>query len=142
MLNKCILIGNIVEPPEEREAGSKTVLTFRLKTWETSNGKRYDGYHTINIWSDYVKKAARSFTKDQMVMVVGKYTTRMVEKNGQKAYYSSLTASSAVPASMEGITVPQEETSSSYNQPPNGGGRGPVNTGNPAPRNNSEDIPF
>ena len=147
MLNHCTLIGTIASAPEERNAGSKTVLNFRLKTWKTFNGKSFDSYHTINIWSDFVKSAARSFQEGQMVMVQGDYGTKMVEKNGQKTYYSSLTANSAQAVTIEGTTPQQDTSSQGYSTPPQGGGRGPVSTGNPAPsgysgNNDDSDIPF
>ena len=146
MLNHCTLIGTVASAPEERNAGSKTVLNFRLKTWKTFNGKSFDSYHTINIWSDFVKASARSFQEGQTVMVQGKYGTKKVEKNGQATYYSSLTAHSAQAVTAEGVAPSQDTGSQSLSSPPDGGGRGPVSTGNPAPSGysgkNDDDIPF
>ena len=147
MLNQCTLIGRVASAPEERNAGQKTVLNFRMETWETNNGTQYKTYHTVNIWSDWVKKTARTFTEGQMIMVIGKYGTKKVEKNGSVAYYSSITAHTATPARMDGTSAePKEESSNggSYSSPPEGGGRGPVNTVNPyvASADNGEDIPF
>ena len=61
MLNHCTLIGKVVAAPEEKSVGQKSVLNLRIKTWESYGGNTYEAFHTINIWSDYVKKEARAF---------------------------------------------------------------------------------
>jgi len=139
MINNCLIIGELVSDPEERQVGQKSVLNLRVKTWETSGGTRYDAYHTVQIWGDRAKDNARNCRNGQLVMCQGKYTTRKVEKNGQAAYYSSLTAFNVEKVSAEGIGQSfQKESmgSGSGTRPPAGSGHGPVDTGNPAPISN------
>ena len=142
MMNKCLIIGELVSEPEERPVGQKSVLNLRVKTWETSNGTRYDAYHTVQIWGERAKENVRNCSVGQLVMCEGKYTTRKVEKNGQNSYYSSLTAFNVEKVSSNGIGQSNEEPfsgqrrASSATRPPVGGGHGPVDTGNSAPSNN------
>ena len=82
MLNQCTLIGRVCSAVEEKNVGQKTVLNFRMETWETTDGKEYKNYHTINIWSEWAKKSGRGFVEGQVVMVIGKYGTKKSEKNG------------------------------------------------------------
>jgi len=148
MLNHCTLIGEVVAAPEEKSVGQKSVLNLRIKTWESYGGNTYEAFHTINIWSDYVKKDARAFQEGQLIMVQGKYSTRKVEKNGQKSYFASLTANSARTVDISGNVVGPEgrsNSSSAASTPPQGGGRGAINTGNPSPSGysgESDDVPF
>ena len=150
MLNHCTLIGKVVATPEEKSVGQKSVLNLRIKTWESYGGNTYDSYHTINIWSEYDKKEARAFQEGALVMVQGKYSTRKVEKNGQSSYFSSLTASAIKEVDINGTVIRQgddNDDSCRASTPPQGRGRGAINTGNPAPNgyssNTSEDeVPF
>ena len=141
MMNKCLLIGELVSEPEERPVGQKSVLNLRVKTWETSNGQRYDAYHTVQIWGERAKENVRNCPVGQLVMCEGKYTTRKVEKNGQNSYYSSLTAFNVEKVSSNGVGQGSESAfsgqggSSGGSRPPVGGGHGPVDTGNAAPSN-------
>jgi len=148
MLNHCTLIGKVVATPEEKSVGQKSVLNIRIKTWESYGGNTYDSYHTINVWSDYVKKTARTFQEGQLIMVQGKYSTRKVEKNGQSSYFSSLTANSAQQVDIEGNVIRADDRSNesvTVSTPPQGRGRGAINTGNPSPSGysgESDDVPF
>jgi len=148
MLNHCTLIGKVVATPEEKSVGQKSVLNIRIKTWESYGGNTYDSYHTINVWSDYVKKTARTFQEGQLIMVQGKYSTRKVEKNGQSSYFSSLTANSAQQVDIEGNVIRADDRSNesvAVSTPPQGRGRGAINTGNPSPSGysgESDDVPF
>jgi len=143
MINNCLIIGELAAEPEERQVGQKSVLNLRVKTWETSNGTRYDAYHTVQIWGDRAKDNVRNCRSGQLVMCQGKYTTRKVEKNGQAAYYSSLTAFNVEKVSSEGIGQGFQaqgmgsSNSSGGTRPPVGSGHGPVDTGNPAPSSSS-----
>ena len=142
MINKCLIIGELVNDPEERAVGQKSVLNLRVKTWETSGGTRYDAYHTVQIWGARAQDNVRNCRVGQLVMCEGKYTTRKVEKNGQTAYYSSLTAFNVEKVSSKGLGHTNQEesmgasSSSGGSNPPNGSGHGPVDTGNPAPSGN------
>ena len=142
MINNCLIIGELVNDPEERAVGQKSVLNLRVKTWETSNGQRYDAYHTVQIWGERAKDNVRNCSVGQLVMCQGKYTTRKVEKNGQTAYYSSLTAFNVEKVSAEGISQGGQREATGYggagnsSRPPVGSGHGPVDTGNPAPSSN------
>jgi len=141
-MNKCLIIGELVNEPEERAVGQKSVLNLRVKTWETSNGQRYDAYHSVQIWGDRAKDNARNCSVGQLVMCEGKYTTRKVEKNGQTAYYSSLNAFNVEKVNAKGVGQGSsqerlgENDSSGGARPPVGGGHGPVDTGNNAPHSN------
>ena len=143
MINNCLIIGELAAEPEERQVGQKSVLNLRVKTWETSGGTRYDAYHTVQIWGDRAKENVRNCRSGQLVMCQGKYTTRKVEKNGQKAYYSSLTAFNVEKVSSEGIGQGFQTQgmgsgdTSGGTSPPVGTGHGPVDTGNPAPSGDS-----
>jgi len=143
MLNKSIIIGELVNEPEERQVGQKSVLNLRVKTWETSNGQRYDAYHSVQIWGDRTKAEARECRVGDLVMCEGKYTTRKAEKNGQTAYYSSLTAFNVSKFTSQGISQGEaqprvgEGRPSDRTRPPVGGGHGPVDTGNGATHSTS-----
>ncbi len=121
MLNKCILVGKICSEITEREAGKDKVMNFRLNTWSTRNGKRWDGWHTIQIWNKNVRDDVRSFPEGTMVMCEGSYQTRMVEKDGVKTYYSNLQAFKVDRFDADGISGDAPKST-----PPSGGGHGPI----------------
>ena len=136
MLNNCTLMGKLASQPEERNAGTRSVVNFRLVTWETVKGNKYDSYHNISVWSDYTKNIVRSMQEGDMVICQGKYQTRKVEKNGDSRYYSSLNAFTVQPVSIEGANISDgsgggggQNGNASQSSPPSGRGHGPVGGG-------------
>ena len=123
MLNQCTLIGTIASEITERDAGKSKVMNFRLNTWSTKGDRRFDGWHTVQVWSPSVRDDIRSFPEGKLVMCQGEYKTRQAEKEGVKVYYSSLTAFSV--QAVDG-TVADDDAPKS--KPPQGNGHGPIKT--------------
>ena len=127
MLNQCTLIGTIASEITERDAGKSKVMNFRLNTWSIRGDRRFDGWHTIQVWSPSLRDDIRSFPEGKLVMCQGEYKTRQSEKDGVKVYYSSLTAFSV--QAVDGMAADDAaDDGAPKSTPPQGNGHGPIKT--------------
>lgn len=97
-LNKVMLIGNIGKDPEVNFTPSGIpVATFRLATtesWKDKDGsyQEHTEWHSIVAWrglADIIQKYVKSGSR---VYIEGKLQTRVIDKDGQKKYYTEIVA--------------------------------------------------
>ena len=94
MLNKVILMGRLTKNPELRVTNSgKNVTSFTIAV-DTGFGedKKTDFINCV-AWNKKAEFVSKYFTKGQMIIVLGRISTRDYEdKNGNKKYITEVIA--------------------------------------------------
>ena len=98
-LNKVMLIGNIGQDPEIRQAGESQVANFRIactERWVQQDGqaKERTEWITIVAWRGLANITQQYLKKGMQIFVEGKMQTRSWEdQNGAKRYATEVVAS-------------------------------------------------
>lgn len=94
MINKCILMGRLTKDPELRTTNNGTnVSTFTIAV-DTGYGeeKKTDFINCV-AWKKTAEFISKYFSKGQMIIVLGRISTRTYEdKNGDKKYITEVIA--------------------------------------------------
>lgn len=96
-VNKVILVGNLGQDPETREAGGSTVCNFRLATNESykdSSGNLVEKteWHGIVAWGRLGEICGEYLKKGSQVYIEGSLQTRSYEKDGVTKYTTEVKA--------------------------------------------------
>ena len=97
-VNKVLLQGQVEREPQTRRFDSgKLKTTLRVKTAvELPTGKTYSDYHTVTCWGNLAEQC-QALPKGAWVRAQGRISTRMYEKNGQKRFFTEVSASKIDP---------------------------------------------
>lgn len=136
MLNQVNLIGLIKSQPQERGAA----ISFRMTTWRTHyDGRRFNTTHTVEVFGKS-KEAASKLMEGDMVIVQGSVKHSSYEKNGQKVFFTSISAFSVATLSSEegvqsnqtgGTSAPRSNGSAPEQYPPSSSGGSPSKEAKP-----------
>lgn len=94
MLNKVILMGRLTKAPELRTTNNGTNVTTFTIAVDTGYGedKKTDFINCV-AWKKTADFVAKYFSKGQMIIVLGRISTRTYEdKNGGKKYVTEVIA--------------------------------------------------
>lgn len=94
MINKCILMGRLTKDPELRTTNNGTNVTTFTIAIDTGYGedKKTDFINCV-AWKKTAEFVNKYFSKGQMIIVLGRISTRNYEdKNGQKKYITEVVA--------------------------------------------------
>lgn len=94
MLNKVILMGRLTKDPELRVTNSGvSVATFSVAV-DTGHGEnKTTDFINCVAWRNTAEFVSKYFTKGQMIIVLGRISTRDYEdKNGNKKYITEVIA--------------------------------------------------
>ena len=87
-LNKFICTGRLVADPEMRRTSSGTaVCTFALaveRDYKNKTGKYDADFPKFIAWDKLAERVKQYFVKGKMAHVVGRFSTRKYEVNGEK----------------------------------------------------------
>lgn len=97
MLNKIILIGNVGKDPECKQIGETDFAKFSLATSETykdKSGQKVTNteWHNITVWRGLAKVVEQYVKKGSKLYVEGKIEYKLVEKGGEKKYFTQIVA--------------------------------------------------
>ena len=130
-MQKTILIGNLGNNPELRDANGTPVCTFSVATterWKDKQGNRQEKteWHKIVTWNGLANNCSQYLHKGSKVYVEGKNRTRKwTDQNGVERYITEIHAKE-----MEFLTLPNS-------------GSGNSNDGHLPPQGYSgDDVPF
>jgi single-strand DNA-binding protein len=116
MINKVMLVGTVKSEPQQRGAA----IAFRMGTWRIiQDGRRFDSTHSVEAFGRNGELAS-TLKEGELVAVEGSIKHSSYEKNGQKVWFTSVSASSV---SRVGEAGPSVSTQSS--QSPQGNGQAP-----------------
>lgn len=96
-MNSVYLIGNLTRDPNVTSTRSgKTLVRMTVACSESYRGrdgemKEKTQFVPVTCWPP-CSEIAQSFTKGDRILVMGRFTTSSYEKDGQKRYYSEVTA--------------------------------------------------
>ena len=138
-MQKTILIGNLGNDPELRDANGTPVCSFSVATserWKDREGNNQEKteWHKIVAWGDLANICANYLSRGTKVFIEGKNRTRKwKDQNGVERYITEIQAK-------------EMEILSSANNG-NGGQNGnnnppPINDGDLPPQGYSGDVPF
>lgn len=97
-MQKTILIGNLGNDPELRDAQGKPVCTFSVATterWKDQQGNRQEKteWHRIVAWNQLAQTCADYLQKGSRVYIEGKNKTRKwTDQNGVDRYVTEIVA--------------------------------------------------
>ena len=118
MINKVMLVGTVKSEPQQRGAA----VQFRIGTWRIiQDGRRFDSTHSVEAFGRNGELAS-TLKEGELVAVEGSIKHSSYEKNGQKVWFTSISASSV---GRVGETATQGAQKS--NEPQNVGGQSPAN---------------
>ena len=103
MINQVILIGTVKSEPTTRGIA----VSFRMTTWRMHHdGRRFDATHSVEVFGKS-KEMALALQVGQMIAVQGSIKHSNYEKNGEKKWFTSISALSVTPVGEEdGAPVP------------------------------------
>jgi single-stranded DNA-binding protein len=106
MINKIMLVGTVKSEPITRGAA----ISFRMSTWRIiQDGRRFDTTHTVEAFGRN-GEAASQFKVGELVCVEGSIKHSSYEKNGQKVWFTCVSASSVGRAGEEDKKQPAPST--------------------------------
>lgn len=96
-VNKVIILGNLGNDPEMKEYSGKTLCNISVATSERRKSKTgeyedFTQWHRIVFFGKLADIALKYLHKGSKVYVEGSLNTKMVDKNGEKQYYTSIIA--------------------------------------------------
>jgi len=101
MINQVILIGTVKSEPTTRGIA----VSFRMTTWRMHHdGRRFDSTHSVEVFGKS-KEMASALQVGQMIAVQGSIKHSNYEKNGQKKWFTSVSALSVTPVGEESGTL-------------------------------------
>lgn len=95
-VNRVELMGNLGADPDLKYTPSgKAVCNLRIatnETWKDKSGQTQTRteWHRVTVWGKQAENCAKFLAKGRQVMVEGKLSTRMYEKDGQKHYVTEV----------------------------------------------------
>lgn len=118
MINKVMLVGKVKSEPQQRGAA----VQFRLGTWRIiADGRKFDATHSVEAFGRN-GEIASTLKVGELVAVEGSIKHSSYEKNGQKVWFTSVSASSVGRAG-----EPAQEGASQSNGGQEVGGQSPAN---------------
>tara|TARA_R100000951_G_scaffold112163_1_gene112093 strand:- start:156 stop:593 length:438 start_codon:yes stop_codon:yes gene_type:complete len=118
MINKVMLVGKVKSQPQQRGAA----VAFRMGTWRIiGDGRRFDSTHSVEAFGRN-GEIASTLKEGELVAVEGSIKHSSYEKNGQKVWFTSVSASS-----VGRVGEPADEGATQSNQAPQVGGQAPAN---------------
>jgi single-strand DNA-binding protein len=99
MINKVILLGNVVADPEVRSMPSgDSITTIKLATnrkWKDKNGEKKEEaeFHRVTFFAGLAKVVADYVHKGDKLYVEGRIKTDKYQKNGVDVYSTGIVAS-------------------------------------------------
>lgn len=129
------IVGNLTADPETRQVGNGTVTSFsvaqtpRVKQQDGSYGDGEPTFYRVSAWRELGEHAAASLTKGSRVIVMGAFSSRSYEVNGEKRVSNEVTAEALGPELRFAVAIPQRD----------GGGRSPA--GNSQPQQRAQQAP-
>lgn len=113
MINKVMLVGTVKSEPQQRGAA----IAFRMGTWRIiQDGRRFDSTHSVEAFGRNGELAS-TLKEGELVAVEGSIKHSSYEKNGQKVWFTSISASSVGRVGETGASVAPQ---SSQGAPSNG----------------------
>jgi single-strand DNA-binding protein len=97
-LNKVILVGTLGQDPKANTTQTgKSYTSLSLATnrhWKNDDGKEIEAtdWHRVHVWGKQGILCQRFLKKGNPVCVEGRITTTHHEDNGQKKYFTFITA--------------------------------------------------
>lgn len=95
-MNKVILIGNLANDPEYKEAGGVARCSFRLavqRRYTDSNGNRQADFLPVICWRGLAESCAKYLTKGRKACVEGSLQTRSYDaQDGTKRHVTEIIA--------------------------------------------------
>ena len=99
MINKVILIGNVVADPEIRTldngikcARIRLATTERVYIKEKNETKENTEWHNITLWRGLAEVVDKYIRKGSQLYIEGKLRTREYDKNGVKCFATEIVA--------------------------------------------------
>ena len=96
-VNKVIIIGNLGQDPEGRDAGGGRVVNLRIATsrrYTKKDGERVEDteWHTVVLWNKLGELAERYLQKGRKVYIEGRLQTRQWtdQKTGEERYRTEI----------------------------------------------------
>tara|TARA_Y100001937_G_scaffold64448_2_gene88172 strand:+ start:15663 stop:16079 length:417 start_codon:yes stop_codon:yes gene_type:complete len=138
MINKVMLVGKVKSQPQQRGAA----VAFRIGTWRIiQDGRRFDSTHSVEAFGRN-GEIASTLKEGELVAVEGSIKHSSYEKNGQKVWFTSVSASSVGRVGEEGASQSNQSSqevggSSPSNYPPN-----QSNSSNGSGHASNDEIPF
>jgi len=122
MINKVMLVGTVKSEPTQRGAA----IAFRMGTWRIiQDGRRFDSTHSVEAFGRN-GEIASTLKEGELVAVEGSIKHSSYEKNGQKVWFTSVSASSvgrvgeaSPPVSAQGNQGTQNNGQAPSSYPPN-----------------------
>lgn len=97
-VNKVIILGNLGQDPDLRDAGGKSVATLRVATtdsWTDASGQKQERteWHTVVVWGRSADNCKQYLAKGRSVFVEGRLQTRKwQDKEGKDRYSTEIVA--------------------------------------------------
>lgn len=93
-LNKVIVMGNLGQDPDLRQAGQTSVCNLSIATQNyVKDGENTTEWHRVVVWGKQAENAAKYLSKGRSVLVEGRLQTRSWEnKEGIKQYTTEIVA--------------------------------------------------
>lgn len=101
-VNKVILVGNLGQDPEIRDAGGGKVCGLRLATnekWTDRDGNRQERteWHSVSVWGKQAEICGEYLTKGRKVYLEGRIQSReYTDREGNQRTATEIVASSVV----------------------------------------------
>lgn len=95
-MNLVVIIGNLGQDPEVREAASTTVCKLRVATNERKKqGEQWvdhTEWHSVTLFGKRAESLGKMLNKGERVAVRGRLRTSSYEKDGEKRYRTEIIA--------------------------------------------------
>jgi single-strand DNA-binding protein len=92
-INKVMLIGRLGRDPDTRfTSGGTTVTSFSVATTEKIKDEEQTEWHNVVTFGKLAEIVSEYCQKGQLVYVEGRINTQVVDKDGEKKYYTKVIA--------------------------------------------------
>lgn len=120
MLNKAILMGRLTKDPELRHTGTgKPVATFTVATDNGHGETKKTDFINCVAWNKTAEFVSKWFSKGQMIVVVGRLSTRSWEsRDGRKNYATEVVTNEVYFGESKKEETSPEDTSEDFEELP------------------------
>lgn len=120
MLNKAILMGRLTKDPELRHTGTgKPVATFTVANDNGHGETKKTDFINCVAWNKTAEFVSKWFSKGQMIVVVGRLSTRSWEsQDGRKNYATEVVANEAYFGESKKEETSPKDTSEDFEELP------------------------